>query len=80
MSDPISDALRQAGGIPADGPPLTEEQLREVVRIAVRRVAERIAAGEADGPGAGGGVLPCALPPPGSPRYESVIRELERRA
>lgn len=79
--------------------PLTDRQLREVVRIAVRRVIERIEAGEADGPdhdttrvarsgGADGAVAgtpagfvtPCAIPPPGSPRYQAVMEELKRRA
>lgn len=54
---------------------LTEEQRRQVVRLVVERVAGRLAAP----PAIADGVMPCAIPPPGSPRHEAVMRALDER-
>ena len=63
---------------------LSEDQRRRLVSLVVRRVIERI---ESEGIASdsvpsldnAGGVIPCAIPPPGSPRYASTLTTLEER-
>lgn len=50
---------------------LTPEQRRRIVETVTARVLERVARAEASAPRRG--IIPCAIPPPGTPRYESAL-------
>lgn len=63
---------------------LDEERLRRLVETVARRVVERLAREDSPAPpeaptepAAPFALVPCAIPPPGSPRYETTMRALE---